>query len=84
MFSVSNFNDAGTDSLRDAIVHANSTAGADEIVFSGAATSGTIALTSGELEITDALTITGPGQELLTIDVQQNSRVLNFSSTPAT
>ena len=78
VFSVSNLNDAGAGSLRDAITQANSAAGADEIVFVGAATSGVIALTSGELLIDETLTINGPGQDQLTIDAQQNSRVLNF------
>lgn len=40
----------------------------------------TIALADGELEITETLTIDGPGQELLAIDAQHNSRVLNYSS----
>ena len=40
---------------------------------------GTIALTSGELEIEDTLSIVGPGSELLTVDAQQNSRVINFT-----
>jgi hypothetical protein len=31
---------------------------------------GEIDLSLGELEITDTLTISGPGQELLTIDAQ--------------
>jgi len=83
VFSVSNLSDADPGSLRAAIGLANSAAGPDEIVFSGAATSGTIALTSGELVISDTLTITGsgPGAPGLTIDAQQSSRVLNFSST---
>ena len=55
-------------SLREAINSANGSIGADTITFDAALSGNTIALTSGELEITEALTINGPGQELLTLD----------------
>ncbi|MEO1496471.1 MAG: choice-of-anchor Q domain-containing protein [Planctomycetota bacterium] len=68
-------------SLREAIEAANATAGADTITFDAGVfgTPQTINITS-ELAITDELTITGPGQSLLTIDAQLNSRVLNFTA----
>lgn len=64
VFTVDNVNDSGPGSLRDAIAMANATAGVpDEIVFDPAVfTGGTnslIRLTSGELQITDTLTIDG-------------------------
>ena len=60
----------GVTSLREAIFAANIVPGADEIVFDfGHDGPATILLTQGELQITDALTITGPGAELLKIDV---------------
>ena len=69
-------------SLREAINFANSQAGADTITFSSLFdTAQTIPLTSGQLGITDSLIITGPGQELLTVDAQQNSRVMHFSTS---
>ena len=77
-FTVTNLNDAGSGSLRAMINTANNNPGADEIGFASTLF-GTINLTSGELEITDTLTINGPGQNELTIDAQQNSRVLNFT-----
>lgn len=40
----------------------------------------TITLQNGELEVTEPLTIKGPGQDLLAIDAQQKSRVLNFTN----
>jgi hypothetical protein len=72
----------GLTTLREAIGLANSNAGmADTIAFDPALSGETIFLTGAELEISDALTIQGPGQDLLTIDAQQMSRVLRFSST---
>ena len=65
VFTVSNLNDAGGGSLRDAIDMANAAGGADEIQFS---VNGTIALASQLPTITDDLTISGPGQDLLTLD----------------
>ncbi|TWT90756.1 hypothetical protein Mal64_11530 [Pseudobythopirellula maris] len=56
-------------SLREAIEIANTVPGADEIIFDfGHDGPETILLTMGELLVTDSLTITGDGAELLTID----------------
>lgn len=63
-FSVANLNDAGPGSLRDAISQANTNPGADTITF---ATLGKITLSSGELAITDSVTITGPGADKLAV-----------------
>lgn len=67
---------AGDLSLREAIETANAQAGADTITFSPAVfgSAQTIDLLLGQFTITDEVTITGPGQDLLTIDAQQNSR----------
>jgi predicted outer membrane repeat protein len=68
------FND-GVTSLREAIFATNLVEGADEIRFAPSLTAGgaaAILLTQGELTITDDLTITGPGAELLTIDASGN------------
>ena len=54
-------------SLRQAISDANNHAGADKIQFAANVT-GTIALTAGELQITDSLTIQGPGAASLAIE----------------
>jgi CSLREA domain-containing protein len=64
IFSVTTLNDAGTGSFRDVVAAANSSPGADTIRFE---TSGQINLTTGQIAITDSLTITGPGAEFLTI-----------------
>jgi predicted outer membrane repeat protein len=66
-------------SLRQAIFDANAIAGADEIVFEN--TTGTINLSAGEYVITQGLTITGPGKDLLTIDAQQQSRIMRIENT---
>jgi predicted outer membrane repeat protein len=59
-FHVINTDDAGTGSLRQAVDDANNNAGADIIVFD-AGSAGTITLTTGEIDITDDVSITGLG-----------------------
>ena len=78
-FAVTNTNDAGPGSLRQAILDANAAGGADTVDLS--TVSGTISLTSGEMAITEGLTINGPGALNLTIDAQYLSRVFNFDVT---
>ncbi|MDA8745204.1 dockerin type I domain-containing protein [Rubripirellula amarantea] len=69
-------------SLREAIIEANASAGADTITFEGDVFAGAaqIDLVMGEFEITDSVTITGPGSSQLTIDAQGLSRVFNIES----
>ena len=64
LFMVTNLDDAGAGSLRDAILDANANAGADVIDFAPKV-KGTIGLSSGELAITDDLIIDGPGARKL-------------------
>ena len=66
-------------SLRDAITQANAHAGADIIVFQPGLT-GTIALTGGELDITDDLKINGPGADKLTVSGNNTSRVFKVEA----
>jgi len=73
-FNVTNLNDAGAGSLRQAIDDANAAAGADDVTFQ-AGLSGTITLSSGQLEITDSLTVTGPGAANLSVSGNNASRV---------
>lgn len=73
-FTVTNTNDTGPGSLRDAIVTANNTPGADVITFQPTVT-GTITLTSGQLYIGDAVDIQGPGASTLTVSGNNSSRV---------
>ena len=74
-FLVTNNNDNGNGSLRQAIEDANNTRGADIIEFEAQLSSQTISLTTGELTIADDLTINGLGSENLTIDGINNDRV---------
>ena len=76
VFTVTNLNDSGEGSFRDAIAQANALAGADSIVFQDEL-SGTITLTSGELFITDDLTITGPGIFSIIVSGNHASRVFH-------
>jgi predicted outer membrane repeat protein len=76
-FPVTNTADNGAGSLRQAVVNANGAAGPDTISFSGAGASGTIRLTTGEISITDDVTITGPGAGALTVSGDKDN-----SSTP--
>jgi predicted outer membrane repeat protein len=73
-FTVTNLNDSGVGSLREAIVQSNQAPGPNTIDFAPGLT-GTIVLTSGQLPINGPLTIVGPGAGVLTIDGNANSRV---------
>ncbi|QIL73929.1 IPTL-CTERM sorting domain-containing protein (plasmid) [Diaphorobacter sp. HDW4B] len=74
-YTVTNLNDAGPGSLRQALADANANSGADTIDFAAGLT-GTITLTSGELNVSDSVTLQGPGPNLLTISGNNASRVL--------
>ena len=76
-FTVTNLNDSGTGSLRQAIDNANTTPGSDTINFS---TGGTITLTSGQITVTDALIINGPGAGALAISGNHASRIVSVAS----
>ena len=71
---------AGEVTLREAIEAANFLPGADTITFAPSFSGSTIALTDGELVITDDLTILGPGAEELVIDAQRLSGVIRATS----
>jgi hypothetical protein len=73
-FTVTNLNDSGAGSLRQAISDANNAAGSDVVIFQAGVT-GTITLTSGQLYISDSVDIQGPGQAVVTVNGNNASRV---------
>ena len=77
--TVSNTNDSGAGSLRQAIIDNNNAGGGNTIVFAGGVT-GTITLTSGHLQITKDTTITGPGARLLAVSGNNASRIFFISA----
>ncbi len=84
--TVTNADNDGSGSLRFAISAANMFSGDDTIVFDPAFfnTPRTITLTSGELSITDSVTITGPGANLLTLSGNKASRIFNVAASAVT
>src|SRR6201987_6421652 len=74
--TVTNTNDSGPGSLRDALAVAN-----DGDTIDATGVSGTILLTSGELQINNSVTINGPGAGNLAVNGNATSRVFhNFAS----
>lgn len=80
-FTVTNTNDANAGSLRQAVLDANATPGADEIRFA-AGVNGTIVLTSGTLGIDETITIIGPGATALSVDGSGASDILTVNDSP--
>jgi hypothetical protein len=74
-FTVTNTNDSGSGSLRQAILDANATPGADIIDATGVTGTITIDPANYFLVITDDVTINGPGQANLTISGGDASRI---------
>ncbi len=76
-FSVTNLDDSGAGSLRQAILDANNAAGDDTIVFQAGL--GGILLTSGRFTITGNLTLNGPGMGL-TLNGNNAARIFTVNS----
>jgi hypothetical protein len=79
-FTVTNLNDSGAGSLRDAIGQANAAAGADVVQFQAGLT-GTITLSSGEIRISDTLNLNGPGASRITVDGGNATRLFKVQRT---
>ncbi|BCM92995.1 hypothetical protein IAD21_04880 [Abditibacteriota bacterium] len=78
-FTVSNLNDFGAGSLRQAVSAANTLADPDTIVFASGLR-GTLNLVNGEIAISQRVTIIGPGSSVLTINAGDKSRIFNITS----
>ena len=77
-FVVTNLNDPGAGSLRQAITNSNLNPGSDEIVFEEGL-EGTIFWNIGRIFIQDDLTITGPGADKITIDADGKSPIFDVN-----
>ncbi len=80
-FGVTNTDDSGEGSLRQAIENANAIAGADTVTFHDLmadAVPDVILLTTGELFIRESLTIAGTGADLLTVSGNDASRIFSL------
>jgi len=77
-FVVTNLNDPGAGSLRQAIVNSNLNPGPDEIVFEEGL-EGTIVLNLGRIFIQDDLTINGPSADRITIDADGKSPIFDVN-----
>src|SRR5262245_47127333 len=82
-FTVLNLADSGAGSLRQAVLTANAMPGADAIAFAPGV-HGTLSLRSGEVAITDELTINGPGAGRFTVSGNHASRIFNVSGSQLT
>ena len=78
-FFVTNLADTGPGTLRAAVESANSTSGPDVIRFKNRL-KGTIKLTSGQIDITDQLTIAGTGASRLTVSGNNASRIFRIET----
>jgi hypothetical protein len=77
-FTVNNLLDSGAGSLRQAILDANSHAGADLVQFANGLT-GTISLNS-ELDVRGNVTIQGPGSGTLAVSGDDATRVISVAT----
>jgi parallel beta-helix repeat protein len=82
-FNVTNLDDAGAGSLRQAIEDANAAAGADTITFDAGLSGGAVILTSGQLAITDSVDIQGLGAANLAVTANDASRVFYLYNNAA-
>jgi hypothetical protein len=81
-FPVSGLGDAGSGTLRQAIIDANGNSGPDSISFASGL-SGQITLASDLPTITEALAINGPGAGQITISGDSLHRIFDLDPTPA-
>ena len=78
---MTNVNDAGPGSLRQAVLDADALPGADEITFDATVSGQTITLAGTELELTEALAIDASSlSEKVMIDANLQSRIFNISA----
>jgi len=79
-FTVTNLLDSGPGSLRQAILNANANSPAADTINFQAGLTGTITLTSGQMIVSDSLTINGPGANVISVSGNNASRIFQFNS----
>src|SRR5262245_29078939 len=81
-FVVTNTANSGAGSLRQAVLDANAATGADEVVFDPTVFSSpqTITLTGGAISVSEILSVTGPGQSLLSVSGNNASRIITVGN----
>jgi Big-like domain-containing protein/List-Bact-rpt repeat protein len=77
IFIVSNLNDSGEGSFRQAVQNANDNLGDDIISFSNEL-NGTIILNTGQIMITDSVSINGLGADILAVSGNNASRIFKI------
>lgn len=83
-FTVTNANDDGPGSLRQALIDANLTTTADTIVFASSLSGQTITLSSGRMNIDESVSIIGPGPQSLTINANGYDQIFDIYSDSKT
>ncbi len=83
-FTVTNTNDSGPGSLREAILNANTIGGVDTIEFNLSGCPCVIVLSSTLPLITNEVNIVGPGADQLAIDGNNSVRVFDADIVPVT
>lgn len=84
IFLVSNTNDSGAGSLREAIESANQDTTATALnphIIDMKMISGTITLTSGQIEISNHMRLLGPGADSLSVSGNDNLRIFEIDSS---
>lgn len=82
-FTVTNANNSGTGSLRQAVINANNAAGADSIDFSSFFNSPRTITLASQISITGPVTIDGPSAANVTISGNDAVRIFDTQSAPA-
>lgn len=79
-FTVSNANDSGANSLRQAVIDANGNGDPSNTINFSLPTGSVITLTGGQITVSKTLTLTGPGNNGITISGNLSDRI--FDVTP--